>query len=227
MGNKSKAQSSEIKRSIFEALSEVSEAFSSPARLKIIQGLAQGPKSVEVLAEEIGESIANTSQHLQRLARAGLVIRERQGVSRIYSVASQRVLRVWEEFQELGTELIRDLQEKEDFLTEKDLRAAESVDEVLGKVRGGQALLLDVRSEKEVQNTPVPGALALPVDQLADPESLKQLKLSKNKPIYVFCRGRYCTLASDAVRALLKMGYRAYRLRESAFKLKVIQGGEK
>lgn len=214
-----------IRERVYESLGRVASAFASPARLKMVQLLSQAHWSVEELAKETGESVANTSQHLQRLAKAGVVSSERRGVSRIYRVSSSRVSALWSQFQELGHELDRSLDEDEHQLTDASLRAPESAESVLNSLRRGQVILLDVRFEKEALATSVPGAVAIPLSELSKPKALKMLKLAKSKTVYVFCRGRYCPLATSAVKILRSSGYKAFRLRESAFQLKLIQGG--
>lgn len=210
----------QTRREIYESLSELCAAFASPARLKVIQILAQAPRSVDEISQHIGESIANTSQHLQRLSKSGVVICERKGVSRVYRIASPRVVSLWEEFQDLGHELFTELNQKEDQLTDPSLRAPIAANEVLRLVLRQNAILLDVRDPNEVRENPVAGAKPHPPGTKFDKAAVQELGLNKDLPIYVFCRGRYCSLATAAVRELRGLGFEAYRLRESPFRLR-------
>ncbi|WP_413943086.1 ArsR/SmtB family transcription factor [Bdellovibrio sp. HCB-162] len=214
----------EVRSGVYETISQIVSAFASPARLKIIQILAQAECSVEELAQETGESVANVSQHLQRLARMRIVSCERRGLSRIYKIQNPMVLQLWEGFQNLAHEVDEDLNHKEDILIDASLVAEETPEEVLELVEKGKATLLDVRTSKETAMTKVPGAIAVPMEDLAGFANYKSLGLVKSKTVYVYCRGRYCGKASNAVKHLRKLGYEAYRLRESPFQLQLIQG---
>src|SRR6201994_933094 len=66
------------------ALAEIAKALSHEHRVELIEQLAQGPRSVEALADRVGLSIANASQHLQHLRRAGLIAARRDGKRVIY-----------------------------------------------------------------------------------------------------------------------------------------------
>lgn len=204
---------SQIKAQVFEKIGQVAATLGSPARLKLIQLLAQSPKSVEELSQAAGESFANTSQHLQKLAKEGLVISTKSGLSRIYQVKTPRVIALWESIQTLAHELAPELNDAEDKITDASLRSPIPLDEVLKQVKTGKAILIDVRDEKESLSTPVRIALSIPLSTIKKgvPE------LDRNKTIYVFCRGRYCVMATDAVKKLRAEGFEAYRLRESSF----------
>ncbi|OFZ56240.1 MAG: hypothetical protein A2428_03995 [Bdellovibrionales bacterium RIFOXYC1_FULL_54_43] len=200
---------------VYVKIGKIAQTLGSPARLKILQLLSQSPRSVEQISEATGESIANTSQHLQRLAREGLLAATRQGLMRIYRIKSPNVTALWENLQDLAQELSQDLTAAETEITDATLRSPLGAREVMDNVRKNRAILVDVRESFESAETPVSGARAIPF------ESLKQeLKtFHKDKTVYVFCRGRYCELASQAVRLLRNAGFNAFRLRESSFKL--------
>lgn len=207
------AKAAEIKTQVFEKLGHIAACLGSPARLKLVQLLAQSPKTVEELSQISGESIANTSQHLQRLAKEGLVFATRDGLKRIYQVKSPQVVALWESIQELGHELAPELNEAENKLTDASLRSPIALSKVLEEVRAEKAVLLDVRETKEVGATPVRRSVAIPLKELEKACS----KLPRKKTIYVFCRGRYCSMATDAVRKLRAKGFKSFRLRESSF----------
>ncbi|MCM2277667.1 MAG: metalloregulator ArsR/SmtB family transcription factor [Oligoflexia bacterium] len=205
---------------IYQKLGQIALALGSPSRLKLIQILSQSPRTVEELSERSGQSVANTSQHLQRMAKEGLVACQRQGVSRIYRLANPRVLELWESLQLLAHELFPQLDEAEVALTDATLHAEATAAEVVEAVIDKKAVLLDVRESEESGATPVPESLWVPMEQLK--AELK--RLPRQKTIYVFCRGRYCGLASQAVKALRAAGFKAYRLRESSFRLNQLLG---
>src|ERR687884_157111 len=83
------------KDALFEAIAVMGKAFASPRRLELVDLLAQAPRTVDDLAREIGQSTANTSQHLQALHAAGLVTRAREGTSVRYALGDDEVLQLW------------------------------------------------------------------------------------------------------------------------------------
>lgn len=211
-----RSQRKEIKKEIFEKLARIAQTLGCASRLKIIHILSQSTRTVEELATLSDETIANTSQHLQRLAKEGIVQATRDGLNKHYRLKNEKVIWVWETLQDLAHEIAPELNSQKEILIEKNLQSKESSQEVLMKSKDQQAILLDVRSEFESQSTPVEGAKNIPLDQLK--EKLKTL--NQNKPIYVFCRGKYCTTAADAVKTLREAGFDAFRLEESSFRLK-------
>jgi DNA-binding transcriptional ArsR family regulator len=212
-----------IRTRVFENLAGICGVFAAPVRLKIVQILAQSPQSVEEIAGKVGESVANTSQHLQRLGREGVVHCERKGVARIYRVASPQVVAFWEAIQDLGQELSLDLREDEAALIDPELKASLSPGEVMRLSEAKRAVLLDVRDERDVAEGGLSGAKHHPASQPLTQDAIEQLGLRKRIPVFVFCRGRYCSLASRVTRELRHLGYDAYRLRESPFQLKQFQ----
>src|SRR4051794_34535272 len=83
------------KDDLFAAFATAAKALGSGRRAEIVDVLAQGERSVDELAREIGQSVANTSQHLQILAGAGFVTGRRDGARVYYRLASERVLDLW------------------------------------------------------------------------------------------------------------------------------------
>jgi ArsR family transcriptional regulator, virulence genes transcriptional regulator len=71
---------------------EVLKTLANPRRLEIIHRLAQGPCEVGRLAEEIGASQPNISQHLSVLRAAGIVDAERDGREVRYRLADPDVI---------------------------------------------------------------------------------------------------------------------------------------
>lgn len=65
-----------------------------PQRLRILQALEDGPKTVGALVEALGANQPNVSRHLQALFQAGLIARQRDGNSIVYSVADPVVFKL-------------------------------------------------------------------------------------------------------------------------------------
>lgn len=211
-----------VRSQIFEKLGTLALALGSAVRLRLIQVLAQGPHTVEELSEAIEESVANTSQHLQRLARVGVVQIRKDGVRRVYSISDPRVLQIWESLQDLAHVLFSDLALAESEISDLDLRSPISANQVLEQVQSRRAVLLDVREERDFQATPVAGATWLAIEDL----KTRSDSLPKSRPVFVFCRGRYCSMATEAVKLLRAKGFEAFRLRESSFALNQLSASE-
>lgn len=199
----------------FSALSAIAYAMAAPVRLRIIQILSNRPFTVEELSEWIGESVANTSQHLQKLKKAGLVADLRIGVKRAYSLADPGITDALLQFQKIASNVMPVVKIAEEELCPEELRSDRTLVEILEDVQANRAVLIDVRDKEEFEATPAPMAIFFPRDQIKKNLDL----LSKKKTVYAFCRGRYCYLANDVVRDLRKRGFRAYRLREMSHEI--------
>jgi rhodanese-related sulfurtransferase/DNA-binding transcriptional ArsR family regulator len=199
------------KDALFDAFAEVAKAMGSGRRAEIVDVLAQGERSVEELAGEIGQSVANTSQHLRVLARAGLVRTRRDGTRIFYALASDRVGELWAALRDVAAERVAGV----DRLAEAylgDRGGLEAIDraELAARVRRGDLILLDVRPETEFRAGHIRGARSVPIGELR--RALRSLP--KDTEVVAYCRGPYCVYADDAVRELRRRGYRAFRLED-------------
>lgn len=214
MENKQHLES--VRARIFENISLITQCLASPARLRILQILSHRPCTVETISKRANESIANTSQHLQKLLKAGIVVCDKQGVSRVYQLANDEVIETWLSLQRLAGELNLQIQNDERVVCPPELMTDMEISQVIKLVKSEKALLIDVREEEEALNTPAPHSIHLSADKFE--KSIKDLP--KSKTIFVFCRGRYCSMANPVVEILRKKGYRAFRLRETSYQLK-------
>jgi rhodanese-related sulfurtransferase len=203
-----------IQDRIYDRIARMMSALSAPARLMLIHILSQGPQSVETLSRMGRLSVANTSQHLQKMMKEGIVDVSRSGVSRIYRLKSPSILSVWEELQDLAHALDPQLNLAESTLGNPDFVSPLTLSEIKKRISNKNALLLDVRTRGEALSTPIPNSINIPQDQL----HLELKKINKKKPIYVICRGRYCATATLAVDYLRHRGFLAYRIKESPFR---------
>lgn len=201
----------EFKDKVYDELAKVTKALSNAHRLEIIDLLAQGPFSVEQVANYTGLSIANASQHLQVLKNAKLVTITRDGNFIHYTLAGENVFDAWSGLRELGQVYNAEVQKVvTDF--RKHYGAMESVDakSLMQMIKNDEVILLDVRPEEEYNRGHIHRAISIPVDKLG-----KQLKkLPKNKMIVAYCRGPFCVYADEAVALLKKKGYPATRMNE-------------
>ena len=198
----------QAKDALFDAFSEVAKALASGRRAEIVDVLAQGERSVEEVAEELSQSVANTSHHLRALARAGLVRTRREGTRIFYALASERVAGLWAAMRDVAAEHVAGIDHlAEAYLGDRDLEAI-SREELVDRLRHGDLIVLDVRPEAEYRAGHIAGARSVPISQLR--RSLRNLP--KDGEVVAYCRGPYCVYADDAVRELCRRGYRARRL---------------
>jgi rhodanese-related sulfurtransferase/DNA-binding HxlR family transcriptional regulator len=194
---------------LFDAFSSVAQALGSGRRAEIVDLLAQGERSVEEIANEISQSVANTSQHLHVLARAGLVRSRREGTRVFYRLASERVGDLWAAVRDVAVRHVAEVNQLADeYLGERDGVEHVSATELQERLARGDVVVLDVRPEPEFKAGHIPGAQSVPVDALA---SLAP-KLPRRREIVAYCRGPYCVYADDAVRLLQGRGFKARRL---------------
>lgn len=189
----------------------IGKALASPVRVEILDVLAQGPRTVEVLAREAGGTIANVSRHLQVLLSARMVTGTRQGLFVRYGLAGEEVAEFLAGFRELARLRLAevDLVAKAFFGT-ATAGHIEEVDreELLRRVNAGEVTVIDVRPGEEYEAGHLPGALSIPLEVLS--ERLGALPLDCE--IVAYCRGPHCVLAVEAVEWLRQQGYRARRL---------------
>jgi rhodanese-related sulfurtransferase len=201
--------SGSAKAALFDAFASVAQALGSGRRAEIVDVLAQGERSVEELAGEIGQSTANTSQHLQVLARAGLVRSRREGTRVFYRLASDRVGDLWGAVRDVAVRHVADVGVlADDYLGDRDGVERLSADELARRLARDEVVVLDVRPEPEYRAGHIAGARSAPLSEL--PSSLSDLPAGRE--IVAYCRGPYCVYADDAVRLLRARGLRARRL---------------
>ena len=197
------------KDDLYDGFAEVAKALSSGRRAEIVDVLAQGERSVEEIATEIDQSVANTSHHLRALARAGLVTTRRDGTRIYYALSSQRVAELWSAMRDVAGEHVAGLQR----LAAAYLGGREGIDEVdrdelARRLKAGELILLDVRPPAEFAAGHIAGSRSVPVGELR-----RHLRaLPKDVEVVAYCRGPYCAYADEAVRELTKKGFRARRL---------------
>ena len=197
------------KDDLYDGFAEVAKALSSGRRAEIVDVLAQGGRSVEEIATEIDQSVANTSHHLRALARAGLVTTRRDGTRIYYALSSERVAELWSAMRDIAGEHVAGLQR----LAAAYLGGREGIeevdrDELARRLKVGELILLDVRPPAEFAAGHIAGSRSMPVAELR-----RHLRaLPKDVEVVAYCRGPYCAYADEAVRELTKKGFRARRL---------------
>ena len=201
--------SSTTKAALFDAQASVAQALGSGRRAEIVDLLAQGERSVDEIAREIDQSVANTSQHLRVLARAGLLRTRRQGTRVFYRLASERVGDVWAAVRDVAAQHVAEVDVlAAEYLGRRDEIERLSAAELEQRLAQGNVVLLDVRPESEYEAGHIRGARSAPLPALDELAAT----LPKRREIIAYCRGPYCVYADDAVRLLHARGLNARRL---------------
>ncbi len=196
------------KDALFDAFATVARALSSGRRVEIIELLAQAERTVEEVADAIGQSVANTSHHLRTLARAGLVTSRRAGTHVHYRLASDDVLELWWAMRQVAADQVDGIDAlARAYLGDTSGVQAISRDELLVLLERDEVVLVDVRPEQEYAAGHLPGAISVPPDRLD-----RLAELPADGDVVAYCRGPYCVYADDAVRWLTERGRRARRL---------------
>lgn len=205
------------KDALYAEFAAVGKVLGNPKRLELLDLLAQGPRSVEDLASAAELGMSTCSAHLQSLREAGLVDTRRDGKRIFYSLAGDDVARLWDHLRRVArrhrprTEIARRA-----YVGPEDTTAV-GTEELLRRLGNGEVVVLDVRPEPEYAGGHLPGALHIPLDELAD----RLAELPKDKEIVAYCRGEYCVLAHDAVRLLGRHGLAAHRAAEGVLEWRV------
>ena len=199
------------KRAVFENLSRIGAALSSAVRLELLELLAQGERSVEELATLTGATVANTSQHLQKLKAAGLIVGRKEAQFVRYRLAGDEVVRLFDALSVAGQAYLADVDRiVRLYFTAKDEMEPVPADDLLERARKGLVTVLDVRPPEEFAAGHVPGAINIPIHELQK----RLAELPKRKEIVAYCRGPYCLMSYDAVHLLRRKGLKARRLRD-------------
>ncbi|OGR02080.1 MAG: ArsR family transcriptional regulator [Deltaproteobacteria bacterium RIFOXYA12_FULL_61_11] len=201
----------QFKDAIYEQLGRVGKALASPRRLELLDLLCQGARTVEALANEAGQSLANTSQHLQVLRMARLVETEKHGLFVTYRLADEKVCAFYRELRTLAESRLHEIQAvTRQFLEKRGEMEPVDRDVLAARVRSGEVTLLDVRPKEEFEAGHLPGAVSVPLAEL----EVKLADLPHDREVVAYCRGPYCVLAVQAVAVLREKGFRAIRMEE-------------
>lgn len=205
------------KDALFAEFAAVGKALGSPKRLELLDLLAQGSRSVDDLARAAGLGLSTCSAHLQILRESGLVVSRRDGKRVRYTLAGDDVAALWQALRGVAAAHRPSVDVAGDAYLGAADDDAVGVDELLAAVQTGDAVLLDVRPEVEYAAGHLPGALGIPLEQLAD----RLAELPADREVLVYCRGRYCALAHDALRLLAARGRPARRSRDGLLEWRV------
>lgn len=201
----------QFKDAIYEQFARLGKAVSAPKRLELLDLLSQGPRTVEVLAEQAGISTANASHHLKTLRAARLVDGHKQGLYVEYRLADEDVGQFFFALRKLAEARLAEVERvARDYLEERGAMEPIVGDELLERVRNGEVTVLDVRPREEYRASHLPGALSIPVGEL----KARLDELPKDRLVVAYCRGPYCVMAVEAVALLRGSGFDAQRMEQ-------------
>ena len=200
-----------FKDDVFEQFARIGKALASPKRLELLDVLCQGPRTVEVLAEQTAMSVANTSLHLKALRTARLVEARKDGLYVTYRLADADVCAFYVQLRTLAERRLAEVEAiSRAFLAERGALESIDADELLRRALGGEVTVLDVRPPEEYAAGHLPGARSVPLRELEGALA----DLPADREIVAYCRGPYCVLAVEAVARLRAHGLRAHRLEQ-------------
>ncbi len=198
-----------FKDAIYPQFARVGQALASDKRLEILDLLAQAPRHVEALAAETEMSVANLSQHLQVLRAARLVEASKLGTRVFYRLAGERVLRLWLNLRSVAEAQLAEVGETtRRFTLNREGDRLVPREELQQLLDDGSVYLIDVRPQIEYEHGHLPGAVCIPIHELA--ERLREIP--RGRPVIAYCRGEYCLFADEAVALLTERGFSASRL---------------
>lgn len=199
------------KRQVYASFASVARALGHEHRLELLEHLGQGERAVDALARRVGLSIANASQHLQQLRRAGLASSRREGKNVLYRLADGPVIEAISALRKVAEQNIAEIRQiTHAYFDKLDSMEPVSRAELMQRLGEGTAILLDVRPEDEYRLGHLPGAVNVASGELESRLS----ELPADREIIAYCRGPYCVLSFEAVQTLRDRGYRARRLED-------------
>jgi rhodanese-related sulfurtransferase len=202
----------ERKRALFDEFGRIGKALASGRRIELLDVLANGERTVEAVAGEVGLSVANTSQHLQILRQADLVTTRREGTSIYYRLAGPEVFELWRTLRTLAGARSAEVERlAAAYLGARDELEPVTRQELARRLEDGDRLVvLDVRPAAEHAAGHLPGAVSIPVGELRR----RLAELPRDREIVAYCRGPYCAFAHEAVALLRQEGFSARRLED-------------
>lgn len=200
------------KDALFAEFAAVGKVLGNAKRLELLDLLGQAPRSVEDLATAADLRMSTCSAHLQTLREAGLVETRRSGKWIFYSLAGNDVAGLWHHLRQVAQHHRPHTEVARRAYLGTDNTASIDTSELLRRLSSGDVVVIDVRPAAEYAGGHLPGAVHIPLEELAD----RLAELSSDREVVAYCRGHYCVMARDAVRMLNSRGFRARRAADGA-----------
>ncbi|MDA3630531.1 metalloregulator ArsR/SmtB family transcription factor [Saccharopolyspora sp. WRP15-2] len=198
----------DARNALFDQFARVGKALGSGKRLELLDLLAQGERTVEALARAAQLGTTTASAHLQTLKQANLVATRREGTKIYYRLAGTDVAALYALVRTVASTHLPDVAAARTAYLGSDDAEPVSREELLRRAESGDVVVLDVRPREEYEAGHIPGAVSIPVDELAD----RLGEIPADQEVVAYCRGSFCVLSHDAVRLLTAHGRSARRL---------------
>jgi rhodanese-related sulfurtransferase/DNA-binding transcriptional ArsR family regulator len=211
LNTRSVAEQRRFKDALYGQFARVGKAVASPRRIELLDLLVQAPRTVEALADETGQPLANVSQHLQVLRASRLVEAEKNGLYVTYRIADERVTALLMSLRQLAQERLLEVRHvTRDYFAARGGLDPVDGEELIRRVRKGEVTVLDVRPAEEYCAGHIPDAVSIPIADL----KRRLAELPKRREVVAYCRGPYCVYAVDAVKLLRARGFKAVRMED-------------
>lgn len=199
------------KQILFAHFAAVAKTIGNAHRIELLQQLGQGEQSVEILARKAGLTVANTSQHLQHLRRAGLVAAQRGGTFIYYRLSDDAVLDVLAALRRVAERNLAEVEKVvRGYFNNRDAMEPVTRKELARRLKSGDVTVLDVRPRDEFALAHLPGAINVPLREL----EARTAEIDPEKDVVAYCRGAYCVYSYEAVAILRAKGFRVRRLED-------------
>jgi rhodanese-related sulfurtransferase len=200
-----------LKDPLYEQVARIGKALASPKRLELLELLAQGEKTVAMLAAALAIDLKLASAHLKALGAACLIESRRDGKYRWYRLSGPDVAQLWVRLREVAEIHLAELRIALHAMAgAPETLVATARGELLEQARSGAIVVIDVRPRDEYDAAHLPFARSLPLAEL----EARLTELPVDKDIVAYCRGPFCVFADAAVQLLAARGYRARKLRD-------------
>ena len=199
------------KHQLFACIAEIAKVLGHGHRLEIVEMLAQGERSVESLAERVGLSVANASQHLRLMRRAGILASRRDGKRILYRLSDPSVLTLTAALRRVAERNAAEVRAIVDgYFRARDALEPVTRRELARRLKDGLVTVLDVRPADEFAAGHLPKAVNIPLRELTQ----RLREIPKSRTVIAYCRGPYCVLAYEAVALLRDRGFKIQRLED-------------
>lgn len=198
-----------LKNQLYEQVARIGKAVSSPKRLELLELLAQGEKSVEVLAGELSVDMKLASAHLRALKEARLVESRREGKYVVYRLSGADVASLWVMLRQVAEAHLLELKlALERMVSDPSQLASVAREDLLDKARRGEVIVIDVRPRTEYKVAHLPFARSMPLAEIEQ----RLNELPPGKEIVAYCRGPFCLMSDEAVKLLAQRGFRVRKI---------------
>ncbi|MDE2369533.1 MAG: metalloregulator ArsR/SmtB family transcription factor [Burkholderiales bacterium] len=199
----------DLKDLLYEQVARVGKALANPKRLELLEMLAQGEKSVEVVAAAAALDIKLASAHLKALKEARLVQSRRDGKRMLYRLSGRDVAQLGVTLRQVAEQHLLELRVAlQRMMAEPERLAKVGRKDLLAQAKRGEVVVIDVRPRDEYDTAHLPCARSMPLAELIH----RLAELPRDAEIVAYCRGPFCLMSDEAVTLLNKRGFRARKI---------------